>query len=97
MQIGNLPITFYSVRCILKNRVSGMLNEKVLDLFIDPINLHNGFELNKLPSNPSIFAINVFRIIQLFKCAECSSNKLYNLKLDDQNFKMKLKTILVKV
>ena len=63
----------------------------MLDLFIDSINLYDGFESNKLPSNPPIFAINVFGITQIFKFAECSPNKQYNLRLDDQNFEIKLK------
>ena len=75
LELGNLSITLNSIKCIVKDRGGGMLNDEVLDLFIDSINLHNGFESNKLPSSPPIFAINVFGIIQLFKCAECSPNK----------------------
>ena len=91
LEVGNLSITLNSIKCIVKDRGGGMLNDEVLDLFLDSINLHNGFESNKLPPNPPIFAINVFGIIQFFKCAECSPNKKYNLKLDDPNFKWQLK------
>jgi hypothetical protein len=91
LEVGNLSITLNSIKCIAKNRVGGMLNDEVLDLFLDSINLHNGFESNKLPPNPPIFAINVFGIIQLFKCAECSPNDQYNLRLDDTDFEWNLR------
>ena len=63
LEVGNLSITLNSIKCIVKDRGDGMLNDEVLDLFIDSINLHTGFESNKLPSSPPIFAINMFGII----------------------------------
>ena len=88
---GSLQMSFNTIKCIVKDRSNGMLNDELLDLFIDSINLHNGFESNELPNNPPIYAVPVFGIMQLFKVGECHPNNQYNLSLDDENFDMKLK------
>ena len=68
-----------------------MLNDEVLNLFIESINLHDGFESNELPTNPLIYAVPVFDIVKLFKFGVCNPNNQYKLSLDDKHFDMKLK------
>ena len=48
-----------------------------------------------MPPNPPLFAINVHGIMQLFKFAECNTNKRLHIKLDDQNFEEKLKSSIL--
>ena len=62
------------------------------DIFIDSINLHNGFLKKSLPPNPILFAINDYGIMQLFKFAECNTKKRLHTKIDDQNLR-KIKNI----
>ena len=65
------------------------------DFFIDSIYLHSGFLKKMLPPNPPLFAINVYGIMQLFKFAECNTNKRLHIKLDDYTFKEKLKNSIL--
>ena len=72
LQIGNIFISFNSIFCLLQDRLDGWLNDEVQDLFINSINLYNGFTSNKFTKNPPLHTVNIFRIIQLFKYDECS-------------------------
>ena len=64
------------------------------DIFIDSINLHNGFGSTTLPLSPPLYAVNVFGNIQLFKFGECSPSSQYTFSLNDAYFKNKLKNFI---
>ena len=40
-KIGSLQMSFNTITCIVKDRNNGMINDELLDLFIDSINLRN--------------------------------------------------------
>ena len=65
--IGNISLSFNTILCLLQVRFDGWLNDEVWDLFIDFINLDNGFTTNKFPQDFPFYAVNIFGIIQLFK------------------------------
>ena len=66
-RFGNLTLTFTYIQCVIKERRSGWLNDEIRDIFIDSIDLHNGFGSTTLPLSSPLYAVNVFGIIQLFK------------------------------
>ena len=49
LHFGNLTLTLEGIQCMIKERRSGWLNGEMRDIFIDSINLHNGFSSSKLP------------------------------------------------
>ena len=68
---GNLTLTFDGIQYMIKERWPTWLNDKISGIFIDSINIHHGFGSSILPLSPSIYEVNVFGIIQLFKFGEC--------------------------
>ena len=66
LRCGNSTHTFEGIQCAIKERRSGCLNDEIRDIFIDSINLHNGFGTSKLQSSPFIYAVNVFGFVQVW-------------------------------
>ena len=67
----------------MQDRFDGWLNDEVRDLFIDSINLHT---THKYPQDPPLYAVNIFRIIQLFKYGECSPFNQNRLNIHNVDF-----------
>ena len=68
-KFGNILFSVNGFLCVLKKQGNGWFNDKMRVLFIDSIDLHNGFLKKSLPPNPPLFAINVYGTMQLFKFA----------------------------
>ena len=64
LKIVNLLIIFNTVKWIVKDRRNGMIDDEIVELFINSFNIHNGFKSNKLPRNPPIYTVPVFGIMQ---------------------------------
>ena len=85
LQIGDVSKSLNAILFLLQDRFDGWLNDEVRNLFIDSIDLHNVFTTNTFPDNLPLYAVNIFRIIQLFKYGECSPSNQYCLNIDDAN------------
>ena len=91
--VGSLNISFDAILSIVKKRHSGWLNDEVRDLFMDSVNLMNGFvNTDNLPEGSPIYALGAYMITQLYKFSTCHPNPEVALDLNRTDFEDKLHT-----
>ena len=87
VSIGTLNISFDAILSIIKKRNEGWLNDEVRDLFMDSVNLMNGFvNIDNLPFGTPIYALGAFMIMQLLKFSKCHPNPEVALDLKAPDF-----------
>ena len=93
--VGDLTVGFECLETIAMKRNNGWLNDEARNIFMDSVNLLNGFRKDCLPSSPPIYAVNAFGITPLHKYAKSSSSHYNCLEIHDKSFSRKLKNFIV--
>ena len=93
--VSDLTVGLEYLEIIAMKRNDGWLNDEARNIFIDSVNLLNGFRKDCLPSSPPIYAVNVFGITPLHKYAKSSSSHYNCLEIHDKSFSRKLKNFIV--